>query len=71
MDVGDNFCFLLNNNTKMFCKDNINKMAMYLPESYNLLLNIKPMVPGDRPLLDIGYNFNIWKVLYFITKEVK
>ena len=36
-----------------------------------MLLNIKPMVPGDSTLLAIVYNFKYWKVLSFITKEVK
>ena len=54
MDVGDNFICLLNNKTKMFCKGNINNMEIGLPEGYNLLLNINPMVPGDRTLLSIG-----------------
>ena len=24
------------------------------------------MVPGGRPLMDIGYKYNTWKVIYFI-----
>ena len=71
MDVGADFVYLLNNKTKMFCKGNINNMEKGLPEGYNTLLNINPMVPGDRTLLAIGYNFNFWRVLFFITKEVK
>ena len=71
MDVGADFICLLNNNTEIFCKDNINIMEKYLTECYNMLLNIKPMVPRDRKLLSIGYNFNFWKVLSFITKEAK
>ena len=54
MDVGADFVCLLNNKAKMFCKGNINNMARGLPEGYNLLLNINPMVPGDRTLLAIG-----------------
>ena len=61
----------MNNITKIFCKDNINNMSKDLPEGYNLFLNIKPMVPGGRALPAIGCNFNFWKVLSFITKEVK
>ena len=45
MDVGADFTCLLNNKNKMFCKDNINNMAMDLSKGYNLLLNINPMVP--------------------------
>ena len=38
----------------MFCKGNMNNMERGLPEGYNLLFNIYPMVPGDRTLLAIG-----------------
>ena len=27
------------------------------------------MVPGGRPLIAIGYNYNLWKVIYFIVIE--
>ena len=57
LNIGANFICLLNNKTKMFCKDNIKNMEKYLPEVYILLPNIKPMVPGDRSLLAIGGNF--------------
>ena len=40
MDVGANFICLLNNNTNIFCKDNINNMAKDSPEGNNMLLNI-------------------------------
>ena len=33
------------------------------------MLRIKPMVPGDRPLISIGYKYNMRKVLYFIVTE--
>ena len=71
MYVGSGFICLLNKNTEIFCKDNINNTEKDLTEGYNMLLNIKSMAPGDRTLLSIGYNFNFWKVLSFITKEVK
>ena len=29
----------------------------------------KPMLPGGRPLLAIGYNYNTQKFLYFIVTE--
>ena len=31
------------------------------------MLKGKPIVPGDRPIIAIGYNYNTWKVLYFIV----
>ena len=27
------------------------------------------MLPGDRPLISIGYKYNVWKVLYFIVTD--
>ena len=27
------------------------------------------MVPGDRPLIDIGYKYNAWKVVSFIFTD--
>ena len=30
------------------------------------MLRIKPMVPGGRTLIAIGYKYNTWKVLSFI-----
>ena len=33
------------------------------------MLKIKPMVPGDRPLIAISYKYIAWKVLYFIVTE--
>ena len=33
------------------------------------MLNRKYVVPGDRPLIDIGCNYNVQKVLYFIDTE--
>ena len=54
MDISDDFVCLLNKKTKMSCKGNINNMASGLSKGYNLLLNINPMVPGDRTLLAIG-----------------
>ena len=71
MDVGADFICFLNNNTNMICKDNIKNMEKDVPECYNKLLNINTMVPGDKTLLAIGCNFNFWKVLSFIAKEVK
>ena len=33
------------------------------------MLRIKPMVPGDRPLISIGYKYNMRKVIYFIVTD--
>ena len=33
------------------------------------MLSSNPMVPGGRPLIDIGYKYNMRKILYFIVKD--
>ena len=33
------------------------------------MLRSKPMVPGDRPLIAIGYKYNAWKVISFIVTD--
>ena len=33
------------------------------------MLKRKPMVPGGRQIIAIGYKYNAWKVLYFIVTE--
>ena len=33
------------------------------------MLSSKPMVPGDRLLVAIGYKYNARKVLYFIVTD--
>ena len=33
------------------------------------MLRRDPLVPGDRPLIDIGYKYNAWKVLYSIVTD--
>ena len=35
----------------------------------NLFFDITPIVPGDRPLTAIEYNYNSWKLLLFIDTE--
>ena len=33
------------------------------------MLNIKSVVPGDRPIIYIGSMYNAWKVLSLISTE--
>ena len=67
MGVGDDLVGMVNTNTKGFCKDTIEKLTKGWPGGSYLVLKIKPVVPGDRPLIDIGYKYNARKVLYFIV----
>ena len=69
MEVGDESIGMVKKNTKIFCKETIEKLTKdWLGGSY-LVLRSKPMVPADRPLIDIGYKYNARKVLSFIVTE--
>ena len=60
---------MVETNTKGFCKDNIkNSTKDWSGDSY-LVLKRKSVVPGYRPLISIGYKYNMCKVIYFITTE--
>ena len=67
MELGDEFIGVVKTNTKGFCKETIKKLTKYCLGGYYLVLRIKPMVPGGRPLISIGYKYNGWKVLFFIA----
>ena len=67
MEVGAELIVMVKTNTKGFCKDAIDKLTKYWPVGSYLMLRSKPMVPGDRTLIAIGYKYNAWKVLSFIV----
>ena len=56
-------------NTKGFCKETIEKLTKDWPGGSYLMLRSKPMVPGDRPLIAIGYKYNARNFLYFIVTD--
>ena len=56
-------------NTKVLCKDIIEKITKYWTGGSYLMSRSKPMVPGGRPLIDIVYKYNAWNVLYFIVTD--
>ena len=60
---------MVKTNTKGFCKETIEKLTKYWPGGSYLVLRSKPMVPGDRPLIAIGYKYNARKVLSFIVTD--
>ena len=55
--------------TKGFCKETIEKLTKDWPGGSYLVLRSKPMVPGDRPIIAIGYKYNARKVLSFIVTD--
>ena len=50
---------MVKTNTKLSCKDNIEKLKNYWPGDTYPVLNKKYMVPGNRPLISIGYKYNV------------
>ena len=54
MEVGAKLIGMVKKNTKGFCKDTIENLAMDCPGGSYLVLRSKSMVPGDRPLSAIG-----------------
>ena len=67
MKVGANFISMVKTNTKVFCKDDIEKITKEFPGGCYLLLSSKHMVPGGRTLISVVYKYNTRKVLYFIV----
>ena len=66
MEIGAELIGMVNTNTKGFCKETIEKLTKDWPGGSYLVLRSKHMVPGDRPLIAIGYKYNARKVLSFI-----
>ena len=69
MEVGAELIGMVKTNTKGLCKETIEKRIKDWPEGSYLVLRSKPMVPGDRPLIYIGYKYDTRKFLYFIVTD--
>ena len=69
MEVGAQLIGMAKTNTKRLFRETIEKLTKYWPGGSYLVLRSKPVVPGYRPLIDIGYKYNLRKVLYFIVTE--
>ena len=67
MGVGSGLIGMVKTNIKVFCKYTIEKLTQDCPGGSYLVLRIKPMVPGYRPLIDIGYKYNAQEFLSFIV----
>ena len=67
MEVGAELIDMVKTNTKGFCKETIDNLTKDLPGGSYLVLRSKHMVPGDRPLIAIVYEYNTRKVLSFIV----
>ena len=69
MEVGAELIGMVKKNTKGFCMESIEKLKKYWPGGSYLVLRIKPMVPGGRPLIAIRHKYNARKVLSFIVTD--
>ena len=69
MKVSAELIGMVKTNTKEFCKETIEKLTKYWPGGSYLMLRSKPMIPGDRPLIAIGYKYNARRVLSFIVTK--
>ena len=65
MDVGVKIIGMVKTNIKWLCKDTIDNIARDWMGGFHLVLRSKPILPGVRPLISIGYNYNVRKVIYF------
>ena len=54
---------------KCFCLATLEKLMIYWPVGSYLVIKSTPRVPGERPLLAIGYKYHYSKVLGFIATE--
>ena len=54
MEIGAEFIGMVDTNTKVLCKETIEKLTKDWPGSSYLVLSSKPMLPGDRPLISVG-----------------
>ena len=61
MEIGSEFIGMVKTNTKVFCKETIEKLTKDWPGASYPVLRSKPIVPGDRPLIAIGYMYNTRK----------
>ena len=69
MKVGAKLIGTMKTNTKGFCKETIEKLTKDWPGGSYLILRSEPMVPGYRPLIAIGYKYNVQKVLSYIVTD--
>ena len=69
MELGAELIGMVKTNTTGLCKEKIEKLTKNWPGGSYLVLRSKPMVPGGRPLIAIGYKYNARKVLSFIVTD--
>ena len=65
--IGVDLIDMVKTNTKGFCKATIEGLTKDWPGGSYIVLRSKPMGPGERPLIAIGYKYNSRKVLYYFA----
>ena len=65
--VGVDLVGMVKTNTKGFCKAMIEGLTKDWPDGSYIVLRSKHKVLGERTLLSIGYKYNSWKVLSFVS----
>ena len=63
--IGVDFIRIVKMNTKVYCKATIEGLTKDYPGVFHIVLRSKHIVPGERPLLAIGYKYNLRNVLSF------
>ena len=71
MEFGAELIGTVKKKTKGLCKETIENLTKDWHVGSFLVLMSKPMVPGYRPLISIGYKYNARKVLSFIVTDTQ
>ena len=61
--IGDDFIIMVKTNTNRFCKAMVEGSVKDWPDGSYMVLRRNTMVPGEMPLMYIGYKYNSQKVL--------
>ena len=67
MEFDSNLMGMIKTNTRGLFKETVENLTKDLPRGSYLVLRIRNMVPRVRSPIDIGYNYNARKVLYFMV----
>ena len=71
MDVSADLISMVKTNKKGFYKDTIYNLTKDWTGGSYLMLRSKPMVPRGRPLITIGYKYNVWKLLFLLLQKTQ
>ena len=69
IDEGLDYCGLVNTIHKVIFLATSEKLVNEWPVGSHIVMNSTPRVPGNRPLMAIGYKYNSRKFLEFISTE--